>query len=143
MIKWIGNIIMVFLLLPFTAHADMGEYAKQYFQEIESRNGAVFFSQCRNTQNFSYVATMLFEVGNKNGLLVEWKQNTVINLAKIIITPNGIELEETHGGIYTRERVYRLINELSKNKFKFLCPFRQVALKETMANETCTNSPSE
>jgi hypothetical protein len=133
---------MIFLLQASYLYAsDMGDFEKKYLYEIESRDSAIFFTCCGSKVNPKYSATLLFEVGSKTGLLVEKNDKVVINLATVKIGAKGIIIEETHGGVYSYERVKKLIDELIRHKFQFLIPMRVKEFENVNPVEMCVNTP--
>ncbi len=133
-------ISLILFFFPIAVYADMSVYAEEYLQTLEARNAAVFYSQCNSEKPSPYVATLLFEIGSRRGLLIETKKPVVVNLATVIINDDGLEIIETHGGEYTRKRVIKLINELIKIRFKFLSPFRIEKFKaDQIGDPQCIN----
>jgi len=140
--KWYTYFTIVFLISASCLYgSDMGDFEKKYLYEIENRDVAVFFTSCGSKVNPKYRAALLFEAGSKTGLLVEENDKVVINLATVKIGPKGVILEETHGGVYSYERVSKLIDELIKHKFQFLIPMRVKEFENINPVEMCVNTP--
>ena len=137
--KSLINVALILLFYPMTLCADMEGYLKRYFQDLENRKVAVFFSKCSAESNSDYDAMIIFEVGSPSGLLIETKKDFVVNLSNVNITTKGFEIGDTHGGNYTRHRVISLINELMKNQFAFILPFRFEEFKKIISNNHCKN----
>lgn len=133
-------LFVILLFLPTFAIGDMGDFARDYISEMAGRNASVFYSQCVSKVTGQYTAVLIFEAGSKKGLLIEKKDKTVINLATVMIGEKGLTIEETHGGMYTYDRVKKLIDELAGYKFRFLSPVKINDLENT-TNNICTNRP--
>ena len=121
--------------------SDMGDFEKKYLYEIENRDAGVFFTCCGSKVNPKYSAALLFEAGSKTGLLVEKNDGVVINLATVKIGAKGMIIEETHGGVYSYERVKKLVDELIRHKFQFLIPMRVKEFENVNPFEMCVNVP--
>lgn len=134
-------ILFILLILTLPSYGGMEEFAKNYLQELESRNGSVFFTMCKAKINDDYTSTLVFEVGNKKGFLIEDKNKVVVNLATVIIGDKGIVIEETHGGVYTYERVKKLVDEMIKYRFTLLSPMKAEILKSNKPLDRCENVP--
>jgi hypothetical protein len=135
------RLAFLLLLVPVAAHGDMGDYAKNFLDDLESRNAPVFYSRCGVKQGGGYTATLIFEMGKKTGLLIEARDETVINLATVGIGINGPVIEETHGGVYTYERAKKLVEELVGYNFSLLIPMRVKVLEEAKPLLVCVNGP--
>jgi len=133
--------MLIFLILPIPSHASMEDFAKNYLQEMESRNASVFFTMCKAKINDNYTSTLIFEAGSKKGLLIEDKDKVVLNLATVTIGGKGIVIEETHGGVYTYERVKKLVEEMIKYKFTLISPMKVEMLKSNKPLDICENIP--
>jgi hypothetical protein len=129
------------LLFPLFSYGNMDDFTKSYLEELDIRGASIFLSQCESTTDGQYTATLIFEVGSTKGLLIEKKKMTVVNLATVIFGNKGLVVEETHGGIYTYERVSKLLNELQGYKFSLLIPFSMRELETVKSFDMCVNSP--
>ncbi|MFO0752294.1 MAG: hypothetical protein U0411_03080 [Thermodesulfovibrionales bacterium] len=127
-------ISLILLLLPALSYGDMGDFAEDYLRDMEVRSAAVFYSQCESKPNGQYTATLIFEAGSTRGLLIERKDKTVVNLATVMLGEKGLTIEETHGGVYTYDRVKKLVDELAGYNFIFLSPLRVKALESSRTN---------
>lgn len=138
---WSICLALLLLLLPVTSNADMGSFAEDYLRGIEARRAAVFFSRCGSKTNSHYRATLIFEVGTRSGLLIEETNRAVVNLGTILLRPTGPSIEETHGGVYTRQRVEKLVEELVGYGFSLLAPLGVRALEDAKPSRACVNAP--
>ena len=120
---------------------DLDDYAKDYLIKMEKNNTAVFITKCKSKKDPKYTVTLLFPSYSKEGLLIEKKENVVVNLATIIITSKGLKIEETHGGVYTYNRVLNLAKELSNKKFLFFAPLSIDKFNRIEPFEICSYSP--
>lgn len=132
----------IFLLWPSYSFSQFDEFVKDYFDALEKRKAFVFYSQCGSKKNRDYLATSILEVDPKKGLLIEMNGKVVINLASLVITKSGISFEETHGGVYTMERVKKLIEEMSRKEFRLIVPFVRKKLEGVGTTTQCSNTPS-
>ena len=109
------------LLLFFASLAwgDMGSFAREHLEQLKSDNIPIFYSECRKKMG---KALLVFGPSKKKGLLIEQREGVVINLAFVTINQGQFTVEETHGGIYSYERVHKLANELIKYHFTLLLP---------------------
>ena len=133
-------IFSIIFLWPSSSFGQFDEFVRSYFDSLEKRNASVFYSQCGSRTDEKYLATLILEVGTEKGLLIERGQKVVLNLASVVITNSGISMEETHGGVYTMERVKKLIDELSGKTFRFIVPFSKTKLDRVAASQ-CSNTP--
>jgi hypothetical protein len=141
-VLWTSYVLVwALIFLPSLAYGDMNDFATAYLNAIESKKGAVFFSQCKSKINNRYTATLIFEVGNMRGLLIERNQKFIVNLATVELGTDGLVIEETHGGVYSYERVKRLVDELGGYQFRLLLPFRVKELGNLEPRDMCLNEP--
>jgi hypothetical protein len=138
---WISYLVFIILLFPLLSYGNMDDFTKSYLEELDISGASIFLSQCKSTTDGQYTATLIFEVGSTKGLLIEKKKMTVVNLATVILGNKGLVVEETHGGIYTYERVGKLLNELQGYKFSLLIPFSMRELETVRSFDMCVNSP--
>ena len=132
-------VLLLLLFSPIFSYGGMQDYANDYLKDMESRNATAFYSRCKSKADGRYMATLIFEVGSTKGLLIETRNRVVVNLATVIIGPKGLTIEETHGGIYTYERVKKLAEELVRYKFNILMPVREKVLESDIPSDTCVN----
>ncbi len=130
---------ITFMSLTSSYGQTMGTYVNTYFNDLESKGASVFVARCEETGD--YTATMLFKTGTKDGLLIEEKDNSVVNIANISLSTSGLKIGETNGGIYSMERVKKLVGELSKHNFILISPFNRRELANYRPGIACRNAP--
>jgi hypothetical protein len=127
------------LFLPTHSYGDMGDFARTYLGELERKETPVFFSRCISQSNFQYSAALLFEVGSTNGFLIEQKNKIVVNLATVRINKSELLIDETHGGVYSYERVKKLVKELAGYRFRLLMHFTVIKMEGTSPINICSS----
>lgn len=138
----IKKIILLLLLFPIFSYADMGDFTKTYLEEIENKNGSAFMARCSSVKNDQDTATLIFEIGKEEGLLIEERNKVIVNLATVKIDKKGPLIEETHGGVYSYERVKKLVNEIVlHHQFHLLIPFKVKAVESIKIEGKCANTP--
>jgi hypothetical protein len=145
----IGTLVILILLLPTYTYADTACYADNgfdnytmdYLKNMEKTKASVFYSECKSiVDKKQYTATLLLSVGNNEGLLIEKEGNTAVNLATVLIDKNSLRLGETNGGVWSYNRVDKLITELAHYKFRLISPFKVNAMKHHKINNVCKNA---
>lgn len=136
--KCIIYLCCALFLFSTCSYGEMGDYANKYLVEIQGRHSAVFFSRCKYDNN-NYSASLVFEVGNSQGLLIEMKDKIVVNLATVIIGSTGAKIEETHGGVYSYERVNKLAKELIGKRFRLIAPLKIEEIFDSTPTDACVN----
>lgn len=134
-------IFSIIFLWPASSFGQFDEFVTSYFDGLEQTKASVFYSHCGSRTDGEYLATLILEVGTEKGLLIEMNRRVVLNLASVVITASGISMEETHGGVYTMERVQKLIDELSREAFRLITPFIRTKLDGVAAASPCSNTP--
>ncbi len=134
-------IFLIALFLPVLSYGDMGGFVESCLRDIQARKAAVFYSQCESKADTKYTAVLMFEAGSAKGLLIERKDKTVVNLATVMIGEKGLIIEETYGGVYTYDRVKKLVYELVGYKFKLLSPLKVKDFERERASNICKETP--
>jgi hypothetical protein len=65
---------------------------------------------------------LFFKLGSNEGLLVELEGDAVVNIGTIQVKPGKVTVEETHGGVYSYQRVSELAKYMLTLNFTFLMP---------------------
>lgn len=94
------------------------EYIYTYLEQLENNHLPIFYSGYELQKDKEEVF-LIIEVGSYNGILIEKDDCTITNLAKVSYsnTHHQFVVEETHGGVYSYERVGKLLQNLLKQKF--------------------------
>ena len=80
---------------------------------------------------------MVFEVDKKKGLLIEMNKNIVVNLANVSLENQGLTIEETHGGVFSYDRVKKLVANLVENCFYLMTPFKAADIRKSKRVPYC------
>lgn len=137
-------LVVLVLFIPYLQTSNFDEYVKKYLKEIEKMEESVFVTSCQSSSDSNYTAILILKAASKEGLLIERKSKKVINLGEIKITSKGLKVQETHGGVYTYDRVSQLLDELMKHKFKLFSPIKTNKLENLISNKEnikCKNIP--
>ena len=146
----INRYFILFLLLlcfPVVAYDGtndneiMNKSVKDQLSEMEARKASIFYSRCKSKTDARFTALLLFEVGTARGLLIEWRDESVVNVGTVTLTEQGLKIEETLGGIYSYDRVKKLADEMSGYKFTLFAPLRVNALENGTPTNRCANIP--
>ena len=129
--------LVMCLLFPSKSYGDMGDYANEYLLDLESRKASVFLSCCGSKTDVNYTAILVFEVDKKKGLLIEMNKNIVVNLANVSLENQGLTIEETHGGVFSYDRVKKLVANLVENCFYLMTPFKAADIRKSKRVPYC------
>ncbi len=96
------------------------EYVRTYLIDLEKRQIPVFCSNFKS-QDGSFVF-LIKEWDSARGILIEKDDCTITNLAKVSYsnTSHQFVVEDTQGGVYSYERVDKLLQTLLKKEFILL-----------------------
>lgn len=115
----VGCIVFALVLfaLPALCCAQMDNYFKEYLDGLKATNTPLFYSACQQDGIKSF---LLFPLNQGEPLLVEIKDQAVMNLAKITITNGRPALQETHGGVYSYNRIAGLLTRMETFEYRLV-----------------------
>ncbi|MDY6857654.1 MAG: hypothetical protein SWO11_23740 [Thermodesulfobacteriota bacterium] len=105
-------------------------YIDGYLSTAKEQGTSFFYSK-GNIEG--KMVLLIVEVGSTNGILLEKDDCTIINLANIIYSKEKKQffLKETHGGVYSYNRVEKILQKLLRQGFYIITPEEfQEKLKE-------------
>ena len=139
--KRIGLILIIAFFPTYSLCGNLDAYTQNYLQRIQNKNATVAFCLCSSKTNSQYSAALVIEIGTKKGLLIEKNGQAVVGLATLSITSKGFRVEDFHGEGYGRDRVNKLVKELSGKQFQLLTPMRINQFEGKKAWDAYTNAP--
>jgi len=123
------KLVLVFFLslISISNHAygnAPSDFVQAYFLELEGKGSLAFVSGCDGNIE-DEKAVLVFVPGTKRGLIIEYIQGEVLNLAEIDFDKGSCLVSETHGGEFSYNRMVSLCKDLIKAKFTLIYPFTQ------------------
>ena len=121
------KIYILILCLLFTVNAygtcapsQYEEYIRNYLAQLEKRQVPLFC--CSFKPQDGNTVFLIVEWGGDNGILIEKDACTITNLAKVSYSDahHQFVVEDTHGGVYSYERVNKLLQAAVKKEFILL-----------------------
>lgn len=97
----------------------LDDYVRDVLEKHAAMGRSVLLAECRTT---SGKAMLFFGLGEPAGLFVEMSQGVVVNVADVGVEHTGPVIRDSHGGVFTVNRVGRLVRALLANHFRFLLP---------------------
>ncbi|MDH4226574.1 MAG: hypothetical protein OEV59_02300 [Deltaproteobacteria bacterium] len=123
------------------ASSDFDIYVQKYISDLEKEKAVVFMTRCggESSTGKPYMATLIFRVDKKGGLLTEMLDGSVSNLADVVIDESGVKLTETHGGVWSYERTNKIVKEgLLKYGFHIFAPMTVDIFANYMPSNKCS-----
>ena len=118
----------------------LADFAERWLGELTRDKAAAFVSKC-TVEEKGYWAALLLPTGRNDGLLIEVREGSVVNLAKVEVTAQGLALGDTQGGEYSRDRALRLIDDLAMTGLILNQPFERTKLEPSDKTRTCIVKP--
>ena len=110
------------------AQVDINSATEDELKQLEAEKKAVFVSECNLRTVQGGKATLVFPVGEKEGLYIERDEKTIVNSASVSLEGGRWHMQEVaSGGDFTVKMVSYLVSEL------LTYPFGLVMSEQTMA----------
>lgn len=132
--KAILSICLFILALPGVSWGDMQDYASDYLGMLEKEQVFAFSAECAQPEG---KAALIFPGKTGKILLIEWRANNVVNLADVSLKGGSISIGETHGGVYSYNRVLNLTKMLASSSFKLVLPQEIRKIPSSKSSQRC------
>jgi GH15 family glucan-1,4-alpha-glucosidase len=87
-----------------------------YVDDLVQTNTPIFYTSCQSKEEKS---VLFFKLGSNEGLLVELEGDAIVNTGTIQVKQGKVIVEETHGGVYSYQRVSELAKYMLTLNFTF------------------------
>lgn len=142
--------ILLFLLIPALCQGDDAQFDKAIREDFVKWAGAnipVFSSECRIGKfakgHRNGKASLVFPVGEKEGLFIESYENAVVNYARLELRDGRFQTEVAQGGVYTINRLGNLIDELMTYPFRLVRADKVEELLTSRPKKVCVEKLPE
>jgi hypothetical protein len=126
--------------LMFAQEIGFDKSSKEYLSRLETSGTSSVFSDCR-TDNGE--AVLIFSLDGQPGRLFELENGEIVNSA-VVALKNGdlkVDVNETHGGIYSYTVLINHAKDLIRQPFEFLRPTEVMRILREKSKAYCVNKP--
>jgi hypothetical protein len=125
---------LLLLAAAMHASADMRTFAEKYLAKLKIDEVPVLYSECLQPLG---KALLVIGPDTRKALLIEVQGDDVVNLAEVAFRQGEAVVLETHGGLYTLERVGHLAGELARYPFALVRPDEVQGILRSRPGRSC------